>query len=382
MKQYYNPAEAKKFFHQLQKDLIKDRQDETCTASPLYYGIMDNNPTVTAEGYEDFVSFYHPDTCESVDTLEDLFHLLRDEDNLDCLIENAANSQFYEPEELYDKENDTILKSDMDIWQEALEDMGWNIVYMQNAYHIKENVIALTRKAAQKHLTENQHHYTNKATTYAMSGWRSPQFEHLLALLHQIDWEHSTLQFRIPKCMFYTEAEMEAYMDAYLQFCSYPKGNQQAVRTEIWNNLLNMESLSDKEQKFYLIEDVKTLIWKTAGNLLKDSNEQYCYQNLPGATILPLFISKADKEAMFQHDSGQIVLNYYYEMPHYVLHYKTNKADKTITLQIFQNDRELTAAETLTSDQFNQSPFVTLTDTRFNHNNKYHVVFSHLQKEV
>ena len=52
--------------------------------------------------------------------------------------------------------------------------------YMVSHPYVVPDTMFLTRKDADDHLKANRHHYTQHATSYAMTGWRSPRYEHLI----------------------------------------------------------------------------------------------------------------------------------------------------------------------------------------------------------
>lgn len=364
MKQYYNPEEAKQFLDELQIDLLKDRQEEECTASPLYYGIMDNNPTVTAEGYDDFITFHNPESCESVDTLEEVIQIIKDEDNLDKFIENTAAISCYEPEELYDNKNNKILINDMYVWEEALEDFGWHIIYMKDSYHIKENFIALTRKAAKEHLTNNSHHYTKDAHTYAMCSWRSPQFENLIALLHQIDWKDSNIQLRIPYTECYAELELDIYLNAYIDLCKFPNNDKNEVKKIIYEKLHKLPHLSKNNTSYWLQNEVKYLVYTEVSKFTSQ---------IPSATIDLLHLTDIKKIDMIQPETaGTINVSYIYEKPRYKLYYRSTKTH--IFLKLTEYAKDVTDELTLTHHDFLKANSISLTNPK-HPKNKNHIIF-------
>lgn len=222
------PEEEKNWLAQFQQDLIQDRIDETGNASPLYYAIRDYKDVVTAEGYQDSYQFYHADTCATYDTMEDIFQET-DIDTLKAWEEQYEDSiqvildENDEQANVLDEENPQIIPTeysskvkilDKDNCIRMLEEEGYIIVYLQTVPEIKADTLFFTRAEANHHLECNRHHYTKDAHSYAMTAWRSPQYEHVLELLHNIDWENSQIAFRIPKNWHnneYYHALIEAY---------------------------------------------------------------------------------------------------------------------------------------------------------------------------
>lgn len=53
--------------------------------------------------------------------------------------------------------------------------------------YVPENTLFLTLRECEEHIKHNRHHYTNPRT-YVQTAWRSPQFERLIKILQQVDW--------------------------------------------------------------------------------------------------------------------------------------------------------------------------------------------------
>jgi len=59
-------------------------------------------------------------------------------------------------------------------------------VGMREDYQLVENTFFLTKDEARKHIAGNVHHY-RKPYTYAMTAWRSPEFERFMELFKKMD---------------------------------------------------------------------------------------------------------------------------------------------------------------------------------------------------
>jgi len=68
----------------------------------------------------------------------------------------------------------------------AMLDKTTDPVGMREDYRLVENTFFLTKKAAEKHIAANSHHY-RKPHTYAMTAWRSPEFERFMELFKKMD---------------------------------------------------------------------------------------------------------------------------------------------------------------------------------------------------
>lgn len=187
--QLNSPKEERLWLLQLQKDLEADRAAEKTQADPIYYAIHDYEELVTAEGHNDYIAFYNTDDCESY-TEQSVFELF-DQDGIQDLLDL-----------------DAIVRTDKGLEiSDTMDFLDWlsdhhdelSVVYMVSHPKIVPDTLFLTRMDADEHLRANRHHYTEYATSYAMTGWRSPRYEHLMALLRNIDFEKSTLVLKEPK---------------------------------------------------------------------------------------------------------------------------------------------------------------------------------------
>lgn len=183
------PQEEQQWLKQLQNDLIEDRAKEQTQADPIYYAIRDFQELVTADGHHDYLAFYDAESCESY-TEETIFELL-DQEQLDELLEEGT----------IEKTDSGYSIQDTTDFQEWLSDHMDQIycVYMVSHSYVVPDTMFLTRKDADSHLEANRHHYTQNATSYAMTGWRSPRYEHLIQLLRNIDFDKSTLVLKEPE---------------------------------------------------------------------------------------------------------------------------------------------------------------------------------------
>lgn len=178
--------EAKDFLIALQKDLKEDREKETSQANPIYYGIQDIREEVTEDGYQDRNTYYDTESGNEI-TEEEIFTDYLSEDAIQELTDYLVIK----------KTDDGYEIEDMSEWTSYLEDnTSIQPVCIMRIPYIKPDTLFLTRKAAKKHLEANSHHYTKDAVTYAMTAWRSPQYEKLLYLLHHIDFEKSQIVMR------------------------------------------------------------------------------------------------------------------------------------------------------------------------------------------
>lgn len=174
-----SPEQELQFLQDFQKKLHQDRKTETGNASPLYYGILDYVEVVTQDGYEDFVSIVDTDEYRTM-SVEDILDELSDYTDV--------------PGVNLDDKHQPVITDEAALLSYA-EDIGIILRFpMQKIWKPVEDAVFFTREAAQQHLTANHYHYHPEAHTYAMTACRSPEYEHVLELLHSIDWEHSQIQ--------------------------------------------------------------------------------------------------------------------------------------------------------------------------------------------
>lgn len=176
--------EETEWLAELQRDLVRDRKVETGNACPLYYGIFDVKTHVTSEGYEDRCVYYDADDCQEMDFEELMAHLEA----------TGAMGGMLEEELLRQREDGSYEVLDECEFNTCLDEShGISILPVMDVGVVKPDCLFLTRDDAQQHLDDNRHHYTENAHTYAMTAWRSPRYEHLLELLHNIDFEQSRI---------------------------------------------------------------------------------------------------------------------------------------------------------------------------------------------
>lgn len=96
---------------------------------------------------------------------------------------------------------------DVDVWDldepelgEAIEaETGLYAVYMSKHREPDENLVFLTRKAADEELRRRPQHGRN-ATSYSNNVWHSPDLENLIVLLCALDLDKSVLRFKGENC--------------------------------------------------------------------------------------------------------------------------------------------------------------------------------------
>lgn len=170
-----------RFLKELQKEM--NTQDNLGQADPRYWVIRDfgkvygerlNNP----DGFTVFDSDGGSEVCE----IE--YRIFRTSEMADEILKKLEEQDY----DLSDDDKQTIEDAyDLDSLIEALEELDFSVVQ----YEIvpKYSGMFLTQKAAEEHLRKNYYHYTDDATTYAMTAWRSQEVDMLYKILHSVDFD-------------------------------------------------------------------------------------------------------------------------------------------------------------------------------------------------
>lgn len=84
---------------------------------------------------------------------------------------------------LVDDDGDVVGRVDYEI-----ETCDLRCVPSREGHKVVEDTLFLTLRECREHIARNRHNYKCPAT-YVQTAWRSPQFERLIGILQQIDWE-------------------------------------------------------------------------------------------------------------------------------------------------------------------------------------------------
>lgn len=178
--------DALQFLTKLQRDLLEDRRTETAQADPIYYGILDVKEFVTDQDHSDNRILVCDDgDIEPQTAIEE-----------ELIDENLINEMLEDG--ILDTNDDGIYVADTDAFLDFVEENEDDIETVSVAYIaydevIKPDAMFLTRKDAKAYLKNNRHHYTGKAKTYAMTAYRSHQYEMLIDVLRTIDLAKSRI---------------------------------------------------------------------------------------------------------------------------------------------------------------------------------------------
>lgn len=151
----------------IQAELIDneaDRIERSGQAWPVYYGIIDREAYITAEGWHEDIEYFDVATSDDLDSDEVARRVSEYAELNGCDEQDAAEN-----------------------WHEDDDDILVNFIAHRDL--IARNCMFLTRAEAEAHLAANRHHYTSWAHTYAMTAWRSPMVDRLLKVLHEADFD-------------------------------------------------------------------------------------------------------------------------------------------------------------------------------------------------
>lgn len=296
-----------KWLENLQKALIQDRIEEIGQASPLYYAIQDIKEVVTAPGYEDRTAYHDDESSTSYDSIQEIFQTILDND-YDTLYDLASEDNAG----LSLNQQNEIQIADEEDFTAYLEEQGYTSIAIQDMNYIAPNTLFLTRNAAKKHLQENAHHYNKNAYTYAMTAWRSPDVEHLLELLFQIDWTNSHITLRIPKGWWYAaDIQNRLHMLVKLQHITEEQ-SKELYRIALQN--IPRINPRTKEMQFEPNQICHT-IYTTMKNMGLDTKTIPSFSSLYHITI-----THQDKQQIQKaQQSGTWILDYYHEAPYHTL---------------------------------------------------------------
>lgn len=170
-----------RFLKELQKEM--NTQDNLGQADPRYWVIRDfckvygeklNNP----DGFTVHELYDGYEVCE----IE--YRMFSSYEMADEILKKLEEQEY----ELSDDDKQTICDAyDFDSLNEALVKLDLSIT--QYEIVSKYSGMFLTQKAAEEHLRANHHHYSDNATTYAMTAWRSQEADMLYKILHSVDFE-------------------------------------------------------------------------------------------------------------------------------------------------------------------------------------------------
>lgn len=166
------------FLIELQHEL--KTQEHDCQAEPRYWGVAESRREYGVN------SDYGNDGCRIYMT-ED-YDFSYDEDQFEECKEALIEYEICTAEEIEHIDNMSNLYSYL-IVEKDLEDKFDIDYYREDRDHVtQETGCFITKRACERHISLNRHHY-KKPHTYAMTAWRNPEFENVLNIVTNTDWE-------------------------------------------------------------------------------------------------------------------------------------------------------------------------------------------------
>lgn len=164
------------FLQELQKKLNEADNNPKMhdyQANPRFWVVMDKKDVESEYGKP---HIFDNDNC-SIYTIEEYIECIRIE------ICHYDKDELYEQFVKLDKTDiDDICEFAAKVLQHDIR-----VVKIELQDCIAPNTFFLTKEAAQKHIKANHHHYRDPHT-YAMTAWRSPEFERFFNLFKQFDF--------------------------------------------------------------------------------------------------------------------------------------------------------------------------------------------------
>lgn len=154
------------FLKDLQKRLREQETDSQ--ANPRYWVVAQYEWTPCWEEQMDDYHYCDDETCyESFELF--LAHL----------------KEMYPEEDL----SDVTDFFDLELEHEDILD-GYNRIPMKKIQVLQRGTFFLTKEECQNHIKRNHYHYNDTVHTYALTAWRSPEFERLMTILETFDFDN------------------------------------------------------------------------------------------------------------------------------------------------------------------------------------------------
>lgn len=168
------------FLKKLKEDMING--NTCCQANPRYWAIMDYEKRAVPDGYADETEIIGNGESYTLDEFKEYV--------IDNYTDELDDEK--EQEKFVDEINSSYDLSDMQfvMLEYGLNDLkDYEEIYVKECGFISTQSGAfLTKEDCDKHLKANYYHYSSKAHSYALTGWRNPRFEKLLDIILKTNW--------------------------------------------------------------------------------------------------------------------------------------------------------------------------------------------------
>ena len=171
----------------IEKEWLKQLQKELEDNTYIYYGIRTTERIITPDGYGDYKLISDPYVCDTFTIDEYINYLLEDEPE-------TIPKRIFDYIEI--KDNMVInMTCEQEILNILKETYRIDVFDCVDKHKIKENAIFLTKKEAENYIKDRK---LQNAYPYRMNTNESSNYNHLITLLNEIDWDKSNIELKIP----------------------------------------------------------------------------------------------------------------------------------------------------------------------------------------
>lgn len=166
------------FLKNLQKEM--NTQDHVGQAAPRYWVIRDYDKVLgeKLDNPDGLVVYIDHERCVNIK-----YKIFQDDDYVIGKVKDFLKENSYD---FFENDFDDIF--DIDDLREWMSEEVPESRIVEYEIIIKYSGFFLTQKAAEEHLRANYYHYSDEATTYAMTAWRSEEADMLYKILHSVDF--------------------------------------------------------------------------------------------------------------------------------------------------------------------------------------------------
>lgn len=164
------------FLEKLQTEL--NTQPNDGNANPLFWVVAQNEWKSCWEEQAQEVWYCDNDGSERAKTLEEFKTVLIEDSYYDSEGNFIGDLKKWEDRADFGLDN----VDDFDDFPSEIKGEYYEVP-MREEHVIIQDTFFLTKRECQEHIERNQYHYNDTVHTYAMTAWRSPQYEQLINIL-------------------------------------------------------------------------------------------------------------------------------------------------------------------------------------------------------
>lgn len=165
------------FLKNLQHEMLTQETD--CEAAPRYWVVAQHERSYGCDSdCSDGCSMYDSSAADFVgDTVEEVIAHVKDYYEHECKADEDEYEDLLTMESLADYLNKHVADN-------------FRVIYYSIERSVRKNgSIFLTKRECKEHIVMNNYHYNDTVHTYADTSWRSPQFEKLIEILENVDFD-------------------------------------------------------------------------------------------------------------------------------------------------------------------------------------------------